>query len=89
MKRNHLAHWLLLLVIASLTLGCAGRALKAPEERLTSSSYGLEASARQDVAVEPEWEGPVTAGSGMPTSAELERKIIYNVAMHLIVKDTD
>lgn len=25
----------------------------------------------------------------MPTSVEVERKIIYNVAMHLIVKDTD
>jgi hypothetical protein len=89
MKRNHLAHWLLLLVIASLTLGCAGRALKAPEERLTSSSYGVDASARQDVVVEAERERPVAAGSGMPTSVEVERKIIYNVAMHLIVKDTD
>ena len=89
MKRNHLAHWLLLLVIASLTLGCAARVLEAPAEGLTSRGYGDEASAKQGVAVDAEWEGPVAAGSGMPTSVEVERKIIYNVAMHLIVRDTD
>lgn len=89
MKRNHLAHWLLLLVIASLTLGCAGRAPQPPAETLTSRLYGADASAKQDVVVEAERERPVAAGSGMPTSTEVERKIIYNVAMHLIVKDTD
>jgi hypothetical protein len=79
----------LLLVIASLTLGCAGRAPQPPAETLTSRLYGADASAKQDVVVEAERERPVAAGSGMPTSTEVERKIIYNVAMHLIVKDTD
>ncbi len=89
MKRYHAAHWLLLLVIASLALGCSGRALKAPEQALPSPGYGADADAKQELFLEVAREAPATAGSGMPTSAEVERKIIYNVAMHLIVKDTD
>jgi hypothetical protein len=89
MKRYHIAHLFLLLVIASLTLGCAGRALEAPAESLVSRDYAVDDAAKQGVAVEAEWGERTAAGSGMPASAELERKIIYNVAMHLIVKDTD
>jgi hypothetical protein len=87
MKRYHVAHWLLLLVVASLALGCAGRALTAPQEApVAVESFGLD-SAKQDV--EAERGERVATGAGMPTNAEVERKIIYNVAMHLIVKDTD
>jgi hypothetical protein len=89
MEKYRVAHWFVLLVIASLALGCSGRALVAPEEPpALVETYGLD-SAKQNVTEEAERGERPAVGAGMPTGAEIERKIIYNVAMHLIVKDTD
>jgi hypothetical protein len=88
MKRIHLTHWLLLPMIALLALGCAARGREAPPAELAPSLDAADASGKQAI-VESERGALGTAPAGMPTSAEFDRKIIYNVDIHLIVKDTD
>jgi hypothetical protein len=88
MKRYRVARWLLPLMMALLVVGCAGRALQAPAEPpALVERYGLD-SAKEGVVAGERGEQAAT-GSGMPSSVEVERKIIYNVSMHLIVRDTD
>jgi hypothetical protein len=88
MKRTHLTHWLLMFVVALLALGCAAQRHSSPPAELAPGMDTAGASNKQ-VAAEGEREALDTASAGMPTSTELERKIIYNVDMQLIVKDTD
>jgi hypothetical protein len=88
MKRTHLSHWLLLVIIALLALGCAARG-SGPSVAESAPSIDTAGSANKQVAAEGERGALPAVPAGMPTSTELERKIIYNVDLHLIVKDTD
>lgn len=88
MKRTHITHWLLMVAVALLALGCAARA-RGPSLVESAPSMDTTGAASKQVAAEGEREALPAAPAGMPTSTELERKIIYNVDIHLIVKDTD
>jgi hypothetical protein len=88
MKRTRLTHWFLLLTIALLAFGCAARG-RSPSVPQLAPSMDTSAGADKQVVAEGERGALTTAPAGMPTSTELERKIIYNVDIHLIVKDTD
>jgi hypothetical protein len=86
MKRIHLTHWFPLLTIALLALGCAAR---APSVLELPPSMDTAGTADKQIVAEGAREAPTTAPAGMPASTELERRIIYNVDLQLIVKDTD
>lgn len=88
MKRIHLTHWLLMIAVALLALGCAAQG-RGPSLVESAPSMDTAGAANKQVAAEGERGAMDTASAGMPTSTELDRKIIYNVDIHLIVKDTD
>jgi hypothetical protein len=94
MKRTRGIQWLLLAIVAALVLGCTSRAtvqtmpMEAPavdyvesEKAMVRGEAAYDAAA--GVPLPGENDGAIVVGEG------IERKIIYNVSLHLIVKDSD
>ena len=96
MKKMRKITWMLLAVIISLMLGCASRPMLVQESYAPQVESGeREKTARtvveREAAVAEDSAG-LPSGSGQNTVSldqAIERKIIYNVSLHLIVKDTD
>jgi hypothetical protein len=94
MKRIRGVQWLLLGLVAALALGCATRATAPmPAEPPMVDYVESEKAARGEaVAVAGDRAGmpmPGEADGTIVTGTGIERKIIYNVSLHLIVKDSD
>ena len=92
MRKLRIGSVLLVVALAALAMGCAARsaapAIGAPMEGL---ARGL---ATQDTSDGMAWSEEVAereakAVTGLPGAAAIDRKIIYNVSLHLIVADTD
>ena len=92
MKRMRGVQWLFLGLVAALMLGCATRgAVQMPAEAPMVDYVESEKAAREE-AVASNRAGMPTVGDTDDAAATwegIERKIIYNVSLHLIVKDSD
>ena len=86
---------LIWIVVAGLALSLMACATKAPISAATPGAQfgrGAPASDKNVTAEQPSAPagGPGVGGdAGLPQAAEVERKIIFTVALDLIVKDTD
>lgn len=91
MKTIRVWRWVMLVVLALSLMGCASRRATP----LESADYGAPVQATMVVErevlaarAEPGYQGG-DEGAALPDSSEVERLIIYNVYLELIVKDTE
>jgi hypothetical protein len=91
MVRKRIVGFVLVLVIAALAIGCAARQeVSAPGMVMEEAEYDLAA---RGAAGEAGWDDAEAPAEGKATtaglpSAQIDRRIIYNVSLHLIVSDT-
>jgi len=85
MSKRLLRTWLLIVAVAIGTMGCARAA------QVSTQSYRGAPAAEMPAAAPLMEEGARMAldSSSVPDASALDRKIIYNVSLSLIVKDTE
>jgi hypothetical protein len=88
--------FLLLLLVALLTLSCAAKTASSPSPADGfRANYGLEEPAVVEVSREEKavWAddggADIDEALGVPGTSEVTRKMIYTVSLHLIVQDAD
>ena len=90
MKKLHIFRWLSLALVACLALGCATAATySAPMEEPAAAGYAENAKMARDEAVAASGAPLPDIDEGSLAEDAVERKIIYDVSLHLIVKDAD
>jgi hypothetical protein len=79
--------WLLFVALAVFLLGCGARQASAPmaEPREVVVERELAVGADEDASYQLQSQ----RGAALPEIADVERKIVYNVHLHLIVGDTN